>query len=181
MKKRLVVVLSCTMIATILLSVSILAIRKNQEKEKQKAMTATLPVFNFRNIKGNFTDNSQLKKNTPSVFIAFHPECEHCQYEAKSIKEKQYELQNTNIVLFTSAGDSLTKAFSKTYGIDTLKNVCVIADTTGGMERQFDVQVIPTVFIYNAQNQLVKRFNGETKIEAILKYADPSVSLSIKQ
>ncbi len=73
MKKRLVVVLSCTMIATILLSVSILAIRKNQEKEKQKAMTATLPVFNFRNIKGNFTDNSQLKKTPPQYLLPFIP------------------------------------------------------------------------------------------------------------
>lgn len=181
MKKRLIIILSCIMVATALLSVTMLAIRKNQEKEKQKEMTAHLPVFNKRNIKGNIIDNNQLKENTPSVFIAFNPECEHCQYEAKSINAKQHELQNINIVLFTSASDSLTKVFSKTYGLDTLKNVCVISDITGAMERQFDVKAIPTVFIYNAQNQLVKRFNGETKIEAILKYANPSVSLSIKQ
>jgi peroxiredoxin len=169
MKKRLVIMLSCALIGVLLFSVFMLILRKNQEKEKQKALTAILPIFSYRNIKGNFIDNNQLRRNTSSVFVAFHPECEHCQYEAKSINEKQRDLQNTNVVLFTSASDSLTKAFSKTYGLDTLKNLSVLSDPTRAMERQFDVKAIPTVFIYNAQNQLVKRYNGETKIEAILK------------
>lgn len=170
MKKRLIIILSCIMVATALLSVTMLAIRKNQEKEKQKEMTAHLPVFNKRNIKGNIIDNNQLKENTPSVFIAFNPECEHCQYEAKNINEKQKELESLNIILFTSANDSITQAFSKTYGLNTLKNVHIVIDSTNEMRRLFDIKGIPTVFIYNAQNQLVKRFNGETKIEAILKY-----------
>jgi len=131
---------------------------------KSKAeQTATIP---------DFTQKAKLiSNNTPSVFIAFHPECEHCQYEAKSINEKHTALQGIQFVLFTSANDSVTHTFSKTYGLDTLKNVHVMVDSTNEMWRLFDVKTIPTVFIYNAQNQLVKRFNGETKIEAIIKYA----------
>jgi thiol-disulfide isomerase/thioredoxin len=136
--------------------------QKSQQKARANIATAQIPNFSKK--------EKLLKNNTPSVFIAFHPECEHCQYEAKSINEKQKELENTNIVLFTEANDSLTKAFAKTYGLDTLKNVHVLTDSTNEMRRLFDIKTIPTVFIYNAQNQLVKRFNGETKIEAILKY-----------
>lgn len=158
------------MIVINLIPISKLIIRKDQETERQKVLIATLPIFNYRNIKGDFIGNNQLKTSTPSVFIAFHPECEHCQYEAKSINEKQKALENTNIVLFTEANDSLTKAFSKTYGLDTLKNVHVLTDSTNELRRLFDIKTLPTIFIYNAQNQLVKRFNGETKIEAILKY-----------
>jgi thioredoxin-related protein len=75
-----------------------------------------------------------------------------------------------NIVMFTVANDSMTKDFSKQYGLDSFKNVHVIADTTKELERFFNVKSIPSIFIYNAQKQLVKRYNGETKIEAILKY-----------
>jgi thioredoxin-related protein len=160
MKKRIFIILSCTMITVALLSVSMQIVQKNEAKAKQKALTATMPVSN--SLKG-------LKENTPSVFIAFHPECEHCQYEAKSINERRTNLARVNIVMFTVANDSLTKVFSKQYGLDSLKNVHVIADTTREMERLFDVKTIPTIFIYNAQNLLVKRYNGETKIEAILK------------
>ena len=114
-----------------------------------------------------------LLPNTPSVFIAFHPECEHCQYEAKSINEKQQVLNDINIVLFTTANDSTTHIFSKQYGLDSLKNVHIISDTTGEIRKLLDIQIMPTILIYNAQNQLIKRFNGETKIEAIIKYATP--------
>jgi thioredoxin-related protein len=160
MKKRIIIILSCTMIALALLSVSMQILQKNETKTKQKALTATMPVS--ENVKG-------LKENTPSVFIAFHPECEHCQYEAKSINERHNDLENVNIVMFTVANDSMTKAFSKQYGLDSLKNVQIIADTTKEMEKIFGVKTIPTVFIYSAKNQLVKRYDGETKIEAILK------------
>ena len=118
----------------------------------------------------NVITSKTLMMIAPSVFIAFHPECEHCQYEAKSINDKQKELANTNIIMFTSANDSLIHAFSKTYGLDSLKNVHILNDSTNAMHQLFAVKTMPTVIIYNAKNQLVKRFNGETKIEAILKY-----------
>jgi thiol-disulfide isomerase/thioredoxin len=129
-----------------------------------------MPSFEIKSADGFFFSKAFFSKGDPSVFIAFHPECEHCQYEAKSIVDKQIQLKNTQVVLFTSANDSLTRAFSKTYGLDSLKNVHVLTDDKNEMWTLFDVKTIPTIFIYNANNKLIKRFNGETKIEAILKY-----------
>lgn len=108
-------------------------------------------------------------QNTASVFIAFSPDCEHCQYEAKSINERQKDLQNINIVLFTSLNDSLTKSFSHTYGLDTIKNIHVVSDEKNELHQHFGVKTIPTVFICDAAGKLLKQYNGETKIDAILK------------
>ena len=135
--------------------------------------TAFMPDFTIKNSVGTLFSKQNLRQSTPSVFIAFHPECEHCQYEAKSINEKQQVLNDINIVLFTTANDSTTHIFSKQYGLDRLKNVHIISDTTGQIRKLLDIQIMPTILIYNAQNQLVKRFNGETKIEAIIKYVTP--------
>jgi thiol-disulfide isomerase/thioredoxin len=170
MKKRLALLSTISAIIIGIFVVFAAISRKKDQKEKQKAMIANLPTFSSRSAEGILVDNNLLKTNTPSVFIAFHPECEHCQYEAKSINEKQKELANANIVLFTSANDSLTNAFSKTYGLDSLKNVHVLSDSANTMRQLFAIKTMPAVIIYNAQNQLVKRYNGETKIEAILKY-----------
>ena len=139
-------------------------------KNTDESILIAIPEFFIKDSKNQIFSKQNLKQNIPSVFIAFHPECEHCQYEAKSIVEKQMQLKNTQIVLFTSANDSLVRAFSKTYGLDSLKNVHVLTDDKNEMWTLFDVKTIPTIFIYNAQNQLIKRFNGETKIEAILKH-----------
>jgi peroxiredoxin len=169
MKKRITLMLFCILIIAILYLISIVVLRKNHSREKLKSFITTLPNINFNDIRGDTVNNTKLLGNTPSVFVAFNPECEHCQYEAKSINERYNDLQNLNLIMFTIANDSMTKAFSKQYGLDSLKNIRIISDTTKEMEKIFDVKTIPTVFIYNAQNQLVKRYNGETKIEAILK------------
>jgi thiol-disulfide isomerase/thioredoxin len=171
MKKRLSFILLGSAIIMGLCFISMKIVETNHEKEKQKALLATLPVFSSPDMKSHIIDDNLLTKNTPSVFIAFHPECEHCQYEAKSINDKQKELANTNIIMFTSANDSLIHAFARAYGLDSLKNVHILNDSTNTMRQLFAIKAMPTVIIYNAQNQLVKRFNGETKIDAILKYA----------
>ena len=168
MSKRYFNILLLTAITSGISGGFMMIINKSHEKELQKAKIASLP--SFADLKGL----DDFKRDTPSVFIAFHPECEHCQYEAKSINEKQAAFQNIQFVLFTSASDSVMRSFSKIYGLDTLKNVTVLSDSTGELRRLFDVKKIPTILIYNAQNQFVKRFNGETKIEAIIKYATPS-------
>ena len=163
--KTLGLILTLLIIALISYFLITQIVTKVQQKTSSESMVLKIP---------NFTDKDKLlQQSTPSVFIAFHPECEHCQYEAKSINEKRKDLQDIQFVLFTSASDSATHSFSKTYGLDTLKNIHVVVDSTNEMWRLFDVKTIPTVFIYNAQKQLVKRFNGETKIEAIIKYATP--------
>jgi peroxiredoxin len=95
--------------------------------------TATLPDFAIKNNGGVIFSKQSLQQNTPSVFIAFHPECENCQYEAKSINAEQKALVNTNIVMFTSANDSLIHAFSKAYGLDSLKNIHILNDSTNTM------------------------------------------------
>jgi thioredoxin-related protein len=137
---------------------------KIQDKEQQQTMISSLPSFN------GLKDLKSLKPNTPSVFIAFSPDCEHCQYEAKNINERRKDLEKAQIILFTSEKDSLTKVFAHTYGLDTLKNVQVISDKNDELYKFFQVESYPSVFIYNKEGQLVKLYKGETKIDAIIKH-----------
>ena len=159
-KKGLFLVLTLMIIGLLCYFITRIAY-KSKQKELSVVTLSQIPNFSHK--------DNLIKYNTPSVFIAFSPDCEHCQYEAKSINEWQKELQNTNIVLFTSANDSLTKAFSYTYGLDTIKNIQVISDKNDEMHKLFAVKTIPSIFIYNKDGQLVKQYKGETKIDAILK------------
>jgi peroxiredoxin len=158
------------LIALAIVTCNILLSVTTKIKQGENFGVEKMPLFVSKSVKGQILNKDYFSKKDPSVFIAFHPECEHCQYEAKSINEKQKELQHTNIVLFTSASDSTITVFAKTYGLDSLKNVHIVNDSKNEMWSQFSVKSIPTIFIYNAQNQLIKRYNGETKIEAILKH-----------
>ena len=136
-------------------------ISKSQQKMVAQATVTHVPDF--------INQQRYFKLNTPSVFIAFHPECEHCQYEAKSLNERQHDLEKAQIVMFTSEKDSLTKVFSHSYGLDTVQNIKVISDEKNELYTAFGVKTIPSIFIYNKAGKLVKQYKGETKIDAIIK------------
>lgn len=159
--KKLLLFVLITVLLLFFCYFSIQIVVKSKQKVIINATAQKLPTFSKK--------DSLLIKKISSVFIAFHPDCEHCQYEAKSINERYADLQNTNVVLFTSANDSLTKAFSHTYGLDTLKNVHVLSDEKDEMHKLFGVKTIPTIFIYNKEGNLMKQYKGETKIDAIIK------------
>ena len=163
MNKRLFNILLLTAITSGILGGFMMIIHKNREKELQKAYLALLPSFS------NLKKLDSFKLNTPSVFIAFHPECEHCQYEAKSLNERHNDLKKAQIIMFTSAKDSLVQVFAHSFGLDTIDNIKVISDEKNEMRTAFGVKGIPTIFIYDAKGKLVKQYNGETKVDAIIK------------
>ena len=136
-------------------------ISKSQQKMVAQATVTHVPDF--------INQQRYFKPNTPSVFIAFSPDCEHCQYEAKSLNERQHDLEKAQIVMFTSEKDSLTKVFSHSYGLDTVQNIKVISDEKNELYTAFGVKTIPSIFIYNKAGKLVKQYKGETKIDAIIK------------
>ena len=146
-----------------IVSISMIIVRKNREKEQQQLFVASLPSFS------NLKKLDNFKLNTPSVFIAFHPECEHCQYEAKSLNERHNDLKKAQIIMFTSAKDSLVQVFAHSFGLDTIDNIKVISDEKNEMRTAFGVKAIPTIFIYDAKRKLVKQYNGETKVDAVIK------------
>jgi thioredoxin-related protein len=163
MTKRTLLLLFTAIVMSILSCLSIIISKKNKQQERQNAATAYL--YSIKNINKLI----EIAPKIPSIFIAFSPDCEHCQYEAKSINERQKDLENVQIVMFTIEKDSLTKAFVHVYGLDTLKNIKVISDSTYEMHNAFGIKTIPSIFIYSAEGKLLKHYKGETKIEAILK------------
>lgn len=57
MKKRNIVILVYALVVFIFSFLIILTVIANKKQEKEKASIATLPIFNFLNIKGDFIDN----------------------------------------------------------------------------------------------------------------------------
>jgi thiol-disulfide isomerase/thioredoxin len=108
--------------------------------------------------------------NQKTIILFFHPECEHCQYEAKTIVSELNQFGSTNIWWISSADKSSIQLFLKKYQLNTLPNqyfahlpIELISTTFGSIS-------VPHIFIYDENQHLLKEFKGETKIEALLKY-----------
>jgi glutaredoxin len=105
-----------------------------------------------------------------TIVLFFHPECEHCQYEAKTITEKQKEFSGVNLWWISIADSSSIKTFGKRYDLETHPHTYLAHLEAEKVTQVFGSISIPHIFIYDHEHTLQKEFKGETKVEALLKY-----------
>ena len=145
------------------------AIQKKNKKQKVEKEIQELPKVSFYHLNEEvFTYTNLGKKET--LIIYFHPECEHCQYEAKQLLLHKEKFQNTQVMMISPAPLVDILQFTTDYQLYEFKALKVLWDKDRTFETYFGQASFPTVLIYDAENKLQKKYNGEVKIEAMLKY-----------
>jgi|GEM_PF-2321268 len=111
--------------------------------------------------------------NQSTVILYFHPECEHCQYEANEIGRQPERFAKANMILITPVDSTKRiEAFADQYKLWQVDNLVILLDRKGQFKKEFGTSVVPSVFIYGANKRLLKQFVGEVKMEAVLKIID---------
>jgi len=140
-----------------------------QSKKLAETRIQTIQHCCLESLEGKPVCIDEFDPQLPTVIIYFHPECEHCQYEAKEIGIHASEFANTNLLMATpDRSIQRIKDFATQNHLWVIDNFNLLLDKTDAFNRHFGTATIPSVFIYK-NKKLVKKYIGETKIEAILK------------
>lgn len=141
--------------------------QKNFEKNNKNIAMPIFPSFSLDSIA---VSPKELNTNFSSVLIHFNSTCDHCQYEAQELLKNKVKLQKANIILVSSETLPTLKVFSKTYHLHKIPSLQIWKSNADTLQKYFGRLSIPHIFIYNAKKELIKSYQGETKIQAILKY-----------
>ena len=142
-------------------------------KKESGAKIQTLQHCSFESVNGGQTYIDGFNPEQPTVIVYFHPECEHCQYEASEIGKQPEIFKKANMIMITP--DDSTKrveAFAIKYRLWEVDNLAILLDRKNQFKNQFGASVIPSVFIYGSNKKLLKMYKGETKIDAIINSID---------
>lgn len=170
MKKILLIII----IAVLLGSVTYMVVAMKDIQHKREIQTKArqqLPAVSFTRLDSKRINLRELGAGKKMMIIYFSPDCDHCQYEAKAIKEHIDQFSGTVICMITRAESSQAAAFAATYQLDD-QPVHIFTDHDGAFYRQFGMVSVPSIFIYDANGALKKHFNGEVKIESLIKYVN---------
>lgn len=139
------------------------------EKKEVEKRIQTLPAAEFVSLSGERVDLHDFDPKKHMVIVYFHPECDHCHYEAQEIGQNVNAFNNCQLVMVTS-DDSLKRIenFCSEYHLWDIDNFDVLIDKENQFKKVFGKAVIPSVYIYDENQKLTKRFFGETKPEAII-------------
>jgi peroxiredoxin len=73
---------------------------KYNEKKEAEIRIQTLPGVAFTSVFGDTINLQAFDRSLALVLVYFHPECEHCQYEAQEIGQNANVFSNTRAVQF---------------------------------------------------------------------------------
>jgi len=105
-----------------------------------------------------------------SIIFYFHPECDHCIYEAKAIQKHLDAFRSVQMIWISAADSSSIRHFAQEQQLDKQPNVQWMSDTADVFHHTFGSSSVPSVWIYGKAGQLLKHYQGETKPSALLKY-----------
>jgi thiol-disulfide isomerase/thioredoxin len=129
---------------------------------------SVMPAFSFTTFNAKLFSNESLADNNDKIIINFfNPECEHCQYMAKSYLKNADKFNDVSLLMITIADSASVSKFNSDYHLDSLHNLILLRDPKFQFEKIFGTSVVPSFFIYK-DKKLVKKISGETKIENLL-------------
>lgn len=144
-------------------------ITKINHKREMAEHIKTIPPFSYSTINGKLFTNENLKQNTPTLFLYFNSECEHCQSEASQIQESMAKFKEIQLVFVSFEEKNKIIAFAKEYKLDSYDNITFLLDKQITFSTTFDVNSLPTMILYNKNKELIEKIKGQTKIGTILK------------
>ena len=152
----------------ILLSSCFFIVKKIYQKNMTEAIIATIPNFSFLSQKNQSFSNINIDNTKSRIIINyFSPNCENCQYMADELLKDSHKLKNIQILMITSANSTSTTKFKNDYKLSLLPNIIILRDTNYMFQKIFGTGIVPSFFIYE-KNKLIKKVNGETKIENLI-------------
>lgn len=105
------------------------------------------------------------------VLFYFDPHCEHCQHEAKELKKQAQVFQDVQLLWLSTERLWVLREFEKEYELQKAFSSLIMAQISSqDADKQFGFRTVPTILIYDSKGNLAKKYVGETKIEAIMKY-----------
>lgn len=143
-----------------------------QHKKEIETKMQQLPTVSLRRL--DSTEVTLILKQQPTILFYFDPHCEHCQKEAKELKKQSQAFKDAQLLWLSTERLWVLREFEKEYGLQkTIPSLTIAQISPQEADKQFGFRTVPTILIYDAEGNLAKKYVGETKMEAIVKYLGP--------
>ncbi|WP_340155371.1 redoxin domain-containing protein [uncultured Winogradskyella sp.] len=169
MRKKKILILLIITIISVFSYLGYNIITKAKEKNKIAKQIKTIPQFELQTLDRIPFTNANLKPNTSIIFIYFNSECDFCQHEAKSISNNLNDFKNVQFIFVSTEDIAIIKQFSAEYELNNKPNITFLYDNSSHFANQFNAQSIPYILIYNQNNQLIRKQNGQLNANGILR------------
>ena len=132
------------------------------------AFSQSLPDFDFEAANGKKVNKSVLAKEKPVLIVYFDPYCDHCEWQAQTIKENAEKFRDINMIWVSWEQDEPNQEFFDKY-LSGFKYAIVCKDFKFMIDTWFGYSEVPSIFCYNSKWEWVATFSKEQPAHVLLK------------
>ena len=160
----------------LIIAVAAIIFNCNRPPEKKEIIKESKPVQvtnEYPNMTLIMTDGSlRMTKELPakSILFLYFPDCDHCQREALETSNHLKAFENYSLWFITTANYKDIERFARDYKLFGYANIHFVRTEMQDVINNFGAIPTPSVYIFSEEKKLIKGFNGETKIEEIIKW-----------
>lgn len=129
---------------------------------------STLPAFSFIDHEGRKIESELFRNDKPLIIFYFEPTCAHCKLQAEWVASNIDKFDNVDLLWVAWESTEDIPDFQSRF-FPQVENVYYAIDIDAVFDDLFGFSQLATVFIYDSQNRLVKKFKKETKAEKLLR------------
>lgn len=145
-------------------------VKKVKHKNALTEQIQSIPKFSFTHVLNqNSYTNDSLCAGKATLIIFYNSECEYCQSEAEQVSKQIDNFRDYQILMISYETRETILAFREKYKLIS-PVITFLQDSEYQFDDIFGNSPIPTSFIYNKNQALVKQFKGEVKTETLIKY-----------
>ncbi len=163
-------ILNCILTAMLALAFMRCASKPQKQAEEQvinQHEVNELPQVILIESSGRQFSTRSLPGNT--ILIFFGASCDHCQREATQIHVNLKRFEHYTLYFISMDPFPIINQFAQDYGIDNQPNIRFLRADGASVSNALGYLQTPTIFVYGTNRKLIKRFDGETGVEEILK------------
>jgi len=160
--------LGILIVVGILTSCSKPAQQETKEKTQEPTVQAEnqLPAMHLTMLNGATVDTKTLIGKV--ILVLFQTDCDHCQREAKEIRDNIVSFRDYTIYFITADQMPAIEKFGKDYDLLNHSNISFGMTSVNDVLTNFGSIPTPSVYVY-MDRQLKHKFNGEVSINKILE------------
>ena len=145
-------------------------ISKSQGTDPPYLKNPTLPNFSIlQEDSSSWFTNRDIKKGVPVIIMLFSPDCDHCREQTVTLTKNMGKLKNTEIVMSSFQPVSKIREFCREFDLHKYPNVHIGRDVKYFFGPFYRIKFAPLLAVYNKEGNLVKVFEGDTKIDKLVE------------
>jgi thioredoxin-related protein len=128
----------------------------------------TVPPFTVLQIDSTSLSKDNLK-HQPTIIMYFSPDCDHCKHQWEDMEKRMADLKKYQIVMITHQPFDQMKAFYNNHNIAAYHNIKMGQDTKFFLPPFYRMGSLPFLALYDKGGNLITTFEGNVKIDKLLK------------